>query len=37
MAFGFDTGKQTVWTLGIVSALLTTALTAPALVLVALL
>lgn len=37
MALGFDTQKRTLWTLGVVSALLTGALTAPALALVALL
>jgi hypothetical protein len=37
MAFGFDTQKRTVWTLGVVSAALTGALVTPALALVALL
>jgi hypothetical protein len=33
--FGFDTTRQTVWTLGSVSALLTLTLTAPAFILAA--
>jgi hypothetical protein len=37
MAFGFDTLRQTTWTLGAVSALLTAVLSAPALVVAALL
>ncbi len=33
MAFGFETQKMTIWTLGVVSAALTALLSAPALLL----